>query len=162
MNTQSTQSWYVGVDPGTSRTIGTAGQLCFLNEDWNDAFFIPTWDFESIRSKLKELKQNILFAVVEEVSAHFGRPHGDCQRHLERFEWLGIRHAAVPPVRWQTILEEHQKKKMGANVKPSVEFIQARHPELVRFIKKEKAGYDSNKSDALVLAMYAEKLFKRK
>lgn len=154
-------SWFVGIDPGTSRQTGSCGQVCFLNEDYNEVKFFPTWNYELVRDRLKCWKEEILFAVVEDVSAHFGKPHGDAQRHLERLEWLQIRHAAVSPIVWQQFLGEHKRKKEVNKIKPSVEFIRARFPEFVQYVRKEKSGFDSNKADALVLAMYAEKLFKR-
>lgn len=150
----SKKSWLVGVDPGTNfKEPSKAGQICFLSEEWDELYFLPCFEKDEIRGALAALNENILWVVVEEIASKFGKPHGDFCRWLERLEMLRLRHCAVHPSLWQKSLGEHQKK--GA--KGSVDYIQARHPEFTDSIRNLKRGFNSNKADSLVLAMYAEK-----
>jgi hypothetical protein len=147
------KSWWVGVDPGTeSKTPSRFGQVAFLEENFTEAHYHPTHEIKECQELLKSLREVILGVCIEEVSPHFSKPYGDSCRWHDRCLWLDLRHALVPPVRWQKLLGEHKKK---GDKTSSIEYVRANHPGNLSV----SVGKNTGKADALVLAMYAESLW---
>ena len=149
--------YFLGVDPGSCQIKEQEGQVCFLYYDLTYNF-IESSNYDAVRNLYHDFADKIALAVIEEIPSKFGRPYGDFQRHLERLEGNKIPHIASPPSRWQKMLGEHQKKGKVKGIKPSIEYIKARHPKFLDSIRKSKSGFNSNKSDALCLALFARNL----
>lgn len=146
---------WIGVDPGTeSKVISKMGMMCILTEDHDSVEYIPTHEIRSCQGILKDMKQSILGICIEEIVPHFAKPYGDCMRWHDRCLWLDLKHALIPPAKWQKDLGEHKKK---GDKNSSLEYIRARFPGYLA----ESVGKHTGKADALVLALHAEKIFSK-
>jgi hypothetical protein len=150
------QSWWVGVDPGTCASRPSKmGYAAFLDSEWTEVHYLPCHEIRDCQIALKGLRDVILGICIEEVPAHFGKPHGDSCRWHDRCLWLDLRHSMVAPVKWQKLLGEHKKK---GDKKSSIEYVKAVHPGALG----DSIHKNTGKADALCLALYAEQHFKRR
>jgi hypothetical protein len=150
------KSWWVGVDPGTdSSRPSRMGQVALLDEDFTEVHYYPTHEIKECQELLKGLRECFLGVCIEEVSPRFSKPYGDSMRWHDRCVWLDLRHAMVPPVRWQKLLGEHKKK---GDKNSSVEYVRAQFPGHLA----ASVGRNTGKADALVLAIYGERLWSKR
>ncbi len=99
---------------------------------------------------------NITHVVLEDIQKHFGAPHGDCERHKERLEHFNIKHTLMLPLVWQKHLGDYYKHALKTE-KPSVKFICKEYPYFEPLIAQSRKGFNTNKADALFLALLAQK-----